>query len=88
MIVWPPPQSPDLNVSESVWEYSKKQKDLRQPTSTEDLQDVWNNLTADFLQKLCAIVPKRTDAVLRGKSGHTKYSFDLEFCSFSLHFDN
>ncbi|KAK1800821.1 hypothetical protein P4O66_006005, partial [Electrophorus voltai] len=32
VMVWPP-QSPDLNI-ESVWDYMKRQKDLRNPTST------------------------------------------------------
>lgn len=52
--VWPP-QSPDLNIIESVWDYMRRRRDLRKPTSTEDLwlvlQDVWNNLPAEFLQK-------------------------------------
>lgn len=76
VMVWPP-QSPDLNIIESVWDFMKRQKDLRKPTSTEDLwlvlQDVWNNLPAEFLQKLCASVPRRIDAVLKAKGGHTKY---------------
>ena len=76
VMVWPP-QSPDLNIIESVWDSMKRQKDLRQPTSTGDLwlvlQDVWNNLLAEFLQKLCASVPRIIDAVLKAKGGHTKY---------------
>ena len=75
-MAWPP-QSPDLNIIESVWDNMKRQKDLRKPTSTEDLwlviQDVWNNLPAEFLQKLCASVPRRIDAVLKAKGGHIKY---------------
>ena len=71
----------------------KRQKDLRNPKSTEDLwlvlQDVWNNLPAEFLQKLCASVPRRIDAVLKAKGGHTKYWFDLDLSSVhSLHFIN
>ena len=92
VMVWPP-QSPDLNIIESVWDYMKRQKDLRKPTSTEHLwlvlQDVWNNLPAEFLQKLCASLPRRIDAVLKAKGGHTKYWFDLDFSSVhSLHFVN
>src|SRR4029434_6967919 len=58
VMVWPP-QSPDLNIIESVWDYMKRQKDMREPTPTEDLwlvlQDVWNNLPAEFLQKLVQV---------------------------------
>uniref|UniRef100_A0AAY4D2X1 Uncharacterized protein n=1 Tax=Denticeps clupeoides TaxID=299321 RepID=A0AAY4D2X1_9TELE len=32
-----------------------------------------SNLLSDFLQKLCASVPRRTNAVLKAKGGHTKY---------------
>ncbi|MGH0124727.1 UNVERIFIED_CONTAM: hypothetical protein FKN15_019033 [Acipenser sinensis] len=75
-MVWPP-QSPDLNIIESVWDYMKREKQLRLPKSTEELwlvlQDVWANLPAEFLQKLCASVPRRIDAVLKAKGGHTKY---------------
>ena len=76
VMVWPP-QSPDLNIIEFVWDSMKRQKYLRQPSSTGDLwlvlQDVWNNLPAEFLPKLCASVPRRIDAVLKAKGGHTKY---------------
>ena len=58
-------------------DYMKRQKDLRNPKSTEDLwlvlQDVWNNLPAEFLQKLCASVSGRIDAILKAKGVHTKY---------------
>ncbi|MBN3274473.1 TCB2 transposase, partial [Polyodon spathula] len=76
VMVWPP-QSPDLNIIKSVWDYIKREKQLRLPKSTEELwlvlQDVWANLPAEFLQKLCASVPRRIDAVLKAKGGHTKY---------------
>ena len=32
-----PPQSPDLNIMECIWDYMKRHKDFRKPTSTEDL---------------------------------------------------
>lgn len=57
------------------------------PSSTEDvslvLQDVWNNLPAEFLQKPCASVPSRSDAVMMTNGGHTKLIlFRFLFCSF------
>ena len=76
VMAWPP-QSPDLSIIQSVWDNMKRRKDLRKPRSTEDLwlvlQDVWNNLPAEFLQRLCASLPRRIDAVLKAKGGHTKY---------------
>lgn len=46
-----------LNAKDNSWDHChmKRQKDLRKPTSTEELwlalQDVWNNLLAEFLQQ-------------------------------------
>ncbi len=75
VMVWPP-QSPNLNIIESVRDYMKRLKDLRWPTCTKDLwlvlQDIWNNFSAKFLQKLCASIPRRTDAVSKAEGGHTK----------------
>jgi transposase len=72
-----PPQSPDLNIIESGWDYMKREKHLRLPKYTEELwlvlQDVWANLPAEFLQKQSASELRRFDAVLKAKGGHTKY---------------
>ena len=69
-MVWPG-QSPDLNIMESVLDYTK-----RQSMSTEDLrdilQDIWNNIPAKFFEKLCAGVPSRTGVDLQAKGGHNK----------------
>lgn len=50
VIEWPA-QSPDLNIIQL-------KPNLSQPTTTEDprliLQDIWNNLAAQFPQKPCA----------------------------------
>lgn len=47
-------QRPDLNIIKPVWDFMKRLKDLRPPTSTEDLSlaDIQNNVPAEFLQKL------------------------------------
>lgn len=45
-----PPQAPDINNMESDWDYMKKQKQTRQPKSTEEprqgLPDTQSHLTA------------------------------------------
>ena len=79
-MVWP-----YLNITESVRNYMKRQKDLQQDTSTEGLswvqQDIWNNATAEFLLEQCGSVPQSTDGCLKGEDGHTKYWFHLELSS-------
>lgn len=46
----PTPQGPDINNMESDWDYMKKQKQIRQPKSTEQpqqgLRDTQSHLTA------------------------------------------
>lgn len=59
VIVWPQ-HSPDLNIIEHVWDYMRRQRDVKTTTSTEYLwlvpKGIWNNLQANFLQKMCASV--------------------------------
>lgn len=88
VMVWPWQTHVNLNISESVWDYKKRQKELRQPTSTDlwlVLQGVWCNLPAKFIQKLCVSVPRRIGAGLQVKGGHTKYWLDLSIYLF-IHF--
>ena len=72
-----PPQSPDLNIIESLWDYLDKKKSEKQPKSKEELwevlQDAWNNIPQDYVQKLQESIPKRIKAVLDNNGGHTNY---------------
>ena len=76
LMVWPP-QSPDLNIIEAVWDYMDRKKLEKQPTTAEELWDVlrdaWNNIPGNFLEKLQDSIPHRIDAVLKEKGSHTKY---------------
>lgn len=73
-MVWPP-QNPDLNIMELVWDYMKTENTLREPKSKKDLCKVlrgqvpWNTVIAS--------VPRIIGAVLKVKSGHNKYWFDV-----------
>lgn len=68
------PTGPDLNITECVWDYMKRQNNGRKTPATEDLwsvlQNVWHNLPGEFLQNLCASLPKTISAVLKAQSGH------------------
>ena len=71
-----PPQSPDLNPIEHVWEHLKREKVKCNPTSLNNLWDVlnhcWNNMQQTVLGQLVHSMPHRVDAVLKAKGGHTK----------------
>ena len=62
-----PPQSPDLNIIEAIWDHLDRKKIEKHPKSQEEmwevLQNAWNNISADVLQKLKESIPKRIQAV-------------------------
>ena len=51
-----PPQSPDLNITEAVWDHVGRERNKRQPTSKEELwdalQEAWRTIPEDYLNKL------------------------------------
>ena len=74
-----PPQSPDLNPIENLWDRLMREKVKHNPTSKDNLWDVlnqcWNNLKPAVLRELVHSMPTRVKAVLKAKGaiGHTKY---------------
>ena len=50
-----PPQSPDLNIIEAVWDHLYRERNKRQPTSKEELWDVlqeaWRTIPEYSLKK-------------------------------------
>ena len=72
-----PPQSPDVNPIEHLWDLLKREKVRHAITSQDRLWDVlsqcWNNIEQSTLQKLVKSMPKRVQAILKAKGGHTKY---------------
>ena len=72
-----PPQSPDLNIIEAVWDHLDRERNKMQPSSKEELwhvlQEAWRNIPADYLKKLQESLPKRVAAVSTNRGGHTKY---------------
>jgi hypothetical protein len=78
VLPWPA-QSPDLNPIECVWDYLKVQiaKRKKRPTSIHELWEVvleeWERIPLDYIHNLYESMPKRVEAVLKAKGGHTKF---------------
>ena len=74
-----PPQSPDLTPIEHLWNHSKKvlAKYPRQTKGEWEIWDrvaeVWNNIDPEVCQNLIESMPRRIQAVIKAKGGHTKY---------------
>ena len=77
-MTWPL-QSLDLNPIENLWKYIKdliarqRHRCRNRADMKCALEDVWPEISGDFLLKLCDSVPKRWAAVLKNKGGATKY---------------
>jgi len=78
VLKWPP-QSPDLNPIEHLWD--EVERDLGalyvHPTNLHQLQDaiqsIWANISKEWFQHLVESMPCRIMAVLKVKGGHTQY---------------
>lgn len=73
-----PPQSPDVNPIELVWEeLDRRVRDLR-PTSLESLweslNNAWQQLPPQTLHKLVERLPKICAAIIKAKGGHFQES--------------
>ena len=78
VLEWPP-QSPDLNPIEHLWQHLKAQlnKYATPPSGYEELwarvQSVWLSTPPEVVQNLIESMPRRIAAVLKSKGGYTKY---------------
>jgi len=74
--VWPA-QSPDLNPIENLWSILDQRLKYRQVNTCEQLfnvlQNEWNALPVDLLERLVASMPSRCQAVIDSKGWPTKY---------------
>ena len=78
VLEWPA-QSPDLNPIEHLWEHFKCQ--LQQYESPpkgvhelwERVEKEWNKISPEVCQNLIESMPRRIQAVIKAKGGHTKY---------------
>ena len=73
IMTWPP-QSPDLNPIELLWDQLDRQVRKSCPLSQKDLwkklQEEWQKITKTTLDKLVARLPKLCEAVIKNKGGH------------------
>uniref|UniRef100_A0A3Q0QR15 Transposase Tc1-like domain-containing protein n=1 Tax=Amphilophus citrinellus TaxID=61819 RepID=A0A3Q0QR15_AMPCI len=73
-----PPQRPDLNIIESVWEHMKREKVKRRPTSRDSLwvalQEIWGEIPRDLITTLVQGVSRRLQATrtARGVTQNTE----------------
>ncbi|VVC42120.1 Ribonuclease H-like domain [Cinara cedri] len=72
-----PPQSPDINPIENLWDYLDRQiRDhniLSKETLKKALEKEWNKITAETIRHLVDSMSKRLEATIRSKGYPTKY---------------
>lgn len=77
-IDWPA-RSPDLNVIEHVWDMlgRRLRARLHRPDNLQELSaalvEEWENLPQESISNLIDSMPRRLDAVIRGRGGNTRY---------------
>lgn len=78
LMEWPP-NSPDINIIETVWSYLKDQlnkytEDVKTLKELwERVQDIWDNIPIDFIQELYESMPKRMRDIIKAKGGAINY---------------
>ena len=78
LLDWPA-QSPDISPIEHQWVHLKRElaKYPIPPKGVWDIwkrvAEVWNNIPPEVCQNLIESMPRRLEAVIKAKRGHTKY---------------
>lgn len=74
-----PPNTPDMNPIEHLWDYIKKniRRRTHPPVNHNQLVDAaiqeWENTPQEVIQNLISSMPRRIDAVIKNRGGHTRY---------------
>ncbi len=78
LLKWPP-QSPDLNPIEHLWDVVEREIHIMdvQPTNLQQLRDtimsIWTKISEECFQNLVESMPQRIKAVLKAKRSPTQY---------------
>ena len=76
-VTWPP-QSPDLNPIEMVWDEMDCRVKAKGPTSAQHLwellQDCWKTISGDYLMKFTERIPRVCKAVVEANGGYFEES--------------
>ncbi len=78
LLKWPP-QSPDLNPIEHIWDVVEREIHIMdvQPTNLQQLRDaimsIRTKISEECFQHLVESIPQRIKAVLKAKGGPTRY---------------
>jgi len=78
VLKWPP-QSPDLNPIEHLWDVVEQELRVLDvhPTKLHQLQDailsIWANISKECFQHLVESMPHRIKVILKAKGGQTQY---------------
>ncbi len=86
-----PPQSPDLNPMEHLWDVMKREIRIMnaQPTNLQQLRDaimsIWTKISEEFFQHLVESMPRRIKAVQNAKGGPTWYWLQVHINKLECH---
>lgn len=76
LLDWPA-QSPDLNPIENLWSILDQKVDKGEVTNKiklfEALEEAWENIDQQHIRNLVESMPRRLQAVIQARGGHTKY---------------
>ena len=78
-VIWHPPQSPDLNPIEHLWNEVDRRMRMseRKPTNKKDLwekiQEIWYSIEVDVVRKLIMSMPQRATDVYVAKGAYTRW---------------
>ena len=86
-MVWPP-QSPDLNPIEQVWDFVKSRLEESNRVTVRtiwmELEKAWKMITPELIQRYISTMADRCRAVILAKGGHTRYLKKSDYFHFRI----